>query len=101
MQAISASFERQTSRPASVAIWGTGGIGKTHIALEFAHRLGQSGDTTILWIASETTAEVSKSFNDAVKGLELEGYSASNTPDQNRQHTGEYLTQYDFASSHS
>ncbi|KAK0710559.1 hypothetical protein B0T21DRAFT_297995 [Apiosordaria backusii] len=96
LQAISAAFEEQTLRPASVAIWGTGGIGKTHIALEFAHRLWSSGEYTILWIASETTAEVAKSFNDAAKGLELEGYAASNTPDKNRylvlqwlQHTGD------------
>jgi len=95
LQAISAALEEQTSRPASVAIWGTGGIGKTHIALEFAHRLWSSGKETILWITSETPAEVAKSFNDAARGLELEGYSATNTPDQNRhlvlqwlQHTG-------------
>lgn len=49
-----------------------------------------------MWIASETTAEVARSFNDAAKGLKLEGYSATNTPDQNRhlvlqwlQRTGE------------
>ncbi|KAK0753794.1 hypothetical protein B0T18DRAFT_434388 [Schizothecium vesticola] len=84
LQDISAAFERQTSRPASVAVWGTAGIGKTQIALKFAHRLWSSGQETILWIASETTAEVARSFNDAAKGLKLEGYSATNPPDQNR-----------------
>ncbi|KAK1755394.1 P-loop containing nucleoside triphosphate hydrolase protein, partial [Echria macrotheca] len=82
---ISAAYKRQTSRPASVAVWGTPGIGKTQIALEFAHRLWSSGQETILWIASGTTAEVARSFNDAAKGLELEGYSATNTADQNRR----------------
>ncbi|KAK3295120.1 P-loop containing nucleoside triphosphate hydrolase protein [Chaetomium fimeti] len=101
LQAISVAFEGQTLRPASVAIWGTGGIGKTHIALEFAHRLWLSGEETILWISSETTAEVSKSFNDAAKALELEKYSAVNTPRRNRQlvfqwlqHTGEYKSNW-------
>lgn len=93
LQAISAAFEEQTSRPASVAIWGTGGIGKTHIALEFAHRLWSSGKEIILWIASDTPAKVAKSFNDAAKGLELEGYSATNTPDQNRYFMLQWLQQ--------
>ncbi|KAK5654766.1 hypothetical protein OQA88_6802 [Cercophora sp. LCS_1] len=84
LQEIPAAFEQQTSRPASVAVWGTAGIGKTQIALEFAHRLWSSGQETILWIASETTAEVTRSFNDAARGLELEGHSTTNTPDQNR-----------------
>jgi DNA replication protein DnaC len=106
LQDISAAFERQTSRPASVAVWGTAGIGKTQIALEFAHRLWSSGQETILWIASETTAEVARSFNDAAKGLNLDGYSATNTPDQNRhlvlqwlQRTGECSIQLFFSSS--
>ncbi|KAK4446016.1 P-loop containing nucleoside triphosphate hydrolase protein [Podospora aff. communis PSN243] len=95
LQDISAAFEEQTSRPASVAIWGTGGIGKTHIALEFAHSLWASGKETILWIASETAAEVAKSFNDAAKRLELEGYSATNTPDQNRHLVLQWLQHTD------
>jgi hypothetical protein len=96
---ISVAFEGQMSRPASVAVWGTAGIEKTQIALEFAHRLWSSGQETILWIASETKAEVDRSFSDAAKGLELEGYSATNTPDQNRQlvlqwlqHTGKFIS---------
>ncbi|KAK0642962.1 P-loop containing nucleoside triphosphate hydrolase protein [Cercophora newfieldiana] len=95
LEAISAAFEEQTSQPASVAIWGTGGIGKTHIALEFAHRLWSSGEETILWIASEKPAEVAKSFNDAAKELELEGYAPTNNPDQNRRLVLQWLQQTD------
>jgi hypothetical protein len=93
LQEISVAFEGQASRPASVAIWGIAGIGKTHISLEFAHRLWSSGEETILWISSETAAEVAKSFNDAAKALELEMYSATNTPDQNRHLVLQWLQQ--------
>ncbi|KAK7398137.1 hypothetical protein QQX98_012501 [Neonectria punicea] len=82
---ISHVLEQQASRVASVALWGTGGIGKTQIALEFAHRQWSAGVEVILWIASETIAEVSESFKNAARELQLEDYSESNTPGDNRR----------------
>lgn len=38
----------------------------------------------VLWIASETEAEIAKSFNEAASRLDLPGYLETNTPDQNR-----------------
>ena len=68
----------------SVAIWGTGGIGKTQIALEYAQQQWLAGTKVVLWIASETEAEIAKSFNDAASRLDPPGYLETNTPDQNR-----------------
>ena len=68
----------------SLALWGTGGIGKSQIALEYAHQEMQIGTQVILWIASETDEEISKSFADAANKLRPEGFSTQNTPDQNR-----------------
>lgn len=77
------SFDQQ-SKIRLAALWGSGGIGKSQIAIEFAHRRWESGTSVVLWIASETEAEVSNSFNDAARNLDLGGYSDSNTPDKNR-----------------
>ena len=49
----------------SVAIRGTGGIGKSQIALEYAQQKWLAGMKVVLWIVSETEAEIAKSFNDA------------------------------------
>jgi predicted ATP-dependent serine protease len=68
----------------ALAIWGTGGIGKTQIALEFAHKLWADGAEVVLWIASETSAEVARSFNEAARHLKLEESPESNTADKNR-----------------
>lgn len=78
------AFKNQSSRVASVALWGAGGIGKTQVALEFAHRELQSGTKVILWIDSETPTKVDKSFNDASKALGLVSEAATSTPGQNR-----------------
>jgi hypothetical protein len=42
----------------SVALWGTGGIGKSQITLEFASRQGTADIPIILWIPSERETEV-------------------------------------------
>ncbi|KAL9612957.1 MAG: hypothetical protein Q9167_002486 [Letrouitia subvulpina] len=68
----------------SVAMWGIGGIGKSQIALEFAHRRWLTGNNVILWISSETDAEIAKSFDYAAARLQLSSYQNTNTSDQNR-----------------
>jgi hypothetical protein len=75
----------------SVALWGTGGIGKTQIALEFASRQVAAGLPIVLWIACEKETEVANAFNKAAQKLQLPGVLPSNTPDRNRDLVLEYL----------
>jgi hypothetical protein len=79
------------SRIRSVALWGTGGIGKTQIALEFASRQDTAQVPIILWIPSEKETEVASAFNKAAQKLNLPGVLPSNTPDRNRDLVLEYL----------
>ncbi len=82
---IAVAFEHQPALSGirTVAVWGTGGVGKSQIALEYAHRQWDQGTRVLLWIAGETEAEVAKSFGEAAAKLELEGYSETNAPDRN------------------
>lgn len=86
LREIDHGFLNQSSSPniKTVAIWGTGGIGKSQIALEYAHQRWNSGTSVVLWICSETEGEVAKSIREAAKTLQLDGYSEKNTPDVNR-----------------
>ena len=68
----------------SVALWGTGGIGKTQIALEFAVQQVQKGLQVVIWISSETEGEILNSFIKAANALQPPGYSDAKTPDQKR-----------------
>ena len=51
-------------------IYGRRGIGKTHIALEYAYRNDKNFDA-IFWIQCETAAALRKSFTDMALGLRL------------------------------
>ncbi|KAI0867246.1 P-loop containing nucleoside triphosphate hydrolase protein [Hypoxylon argillaceum] len=86
LREIDRGFLNQSSSPniKTVAIWGTGGIGKSQIALEYAHQRWNSGTSVVLWICSETEGEVAKSIREAAETLQLDGYSEKNTPDVNR-----------------
>lgn len=75
----------------SVTLYGSGGIGKSQIALEYAHSEVRRGTPVVLWIGSETNAELSKSFTEAAKRLKLRDYSENNTPDQNKIDVLRYL----------
>jgi len=77
----------------SVALCGTGGIGKSQIALEFASRQKATDIPIILWISCEKDTEVASSFNKAAQKLNLPGVLASNTPDRNRDLVLEFLQQ--------
>ncbi|KAK3291921.1 P-loop containing nucleoside triphosphate hydrolase protein [Chaetomium fimeti] len=95
LQAIASAFERQATSISSVALWGAAGIGKTQIALEVAHKHWADGGRAILWIASETSAETTKSFYDAARELQLEGYS-KNAPATNRKLVLQWLQNTDI-----
>ncbi|RWA07908.1 hypothetical protein EKO27_g7190 [Xylaria grammica] len=86
LREINEAFQDQSSPPTirTVAIWGTGGIGKSQIALEYAHWRWNSGTSVVLWIYSETEGEVAKSFREAAEKLHVDGYSETNTADKNR-----------------
>ncbi|KUJ20454.1 uncharacterized protein LY89DRAFT_771365 [Mollisia scopiformis] len=83
------------SRIRSVALWGTGGIGKSQIALEFASRQDSVQLPVILWIPSEKETEIAGAFNKASQRLNLPGVLPSNTPDRNRDLVLEYLQRTD------
>lgn len=83
------------SRIRSVALWGTGGIGKSQIALEFASRQDSAEVPIILWIPSEKETEIASAFNKAAQKLNLPGVLPSNTPDRNRDLVLEYLQRTD------
>ncbi len=92
LEEITKSFEGQSSsKIRTVALWGTGGIGKSQVALEYAYERREGGTTVILWIASDTDAEVARSFREAAQNLRVEGYSITNTLDENRHYVLQWL----------
>lgn len=91
LRVVDEAFEAQSSRVGSVALWGTGGIGKTQLALEFAHRRWSQNTDVVLWISTETAADVAKSFNDAAKALDLDTDVERNTPDKNRDQVLQWI----------
>lgn len=80
-----------SSKVRSVALWGTVGIGKTQIALEYAFQQVSTGYQIVLWIACDKEAEIANSFNKAAQKLQLPGVLPSNTPNRNRDLVLEYL----------
>lgn len=56
--------------PPSLALYGLGGVGKSFIALKFAHGKAQSLDA-IFWIYSQTSTSIAQSFSDAAVRLGL------------------------------
>jgi hypothetical protein len=59
-------------RMQSYLIYGRRGIGKTHIALEYARRYRESYDA-IFWVQCETSASLRTSFAEIAVALELDG----------------------------
>lgn len=83
---IAQAFPAQSPSPVirTVAIWGTRGVGKSQIALEYAYRRWNTGTSVVLWISSETEGEFARSVRKAAETMRLEGYSENNTADENR-----------------
>lgn len=90
---IAKAFQDQSSGVRSLALWGTGAIGKTQVALEFAHRAWHGGTNDVLWIARETPAEAAKSFNDASKALGLDSEDAPSTPNNDNHFVLRWIQQ--------
>lgn len=68
----------------SIALWATAGIGKTQIALEYAHRQRAKGMKAIFWIETEHESEYMKAFTEIAHVLELPGATTSKGHDTNR-----------------
>lgn len=56
--------------PHSVTLQGIGGVGKTSIALQFAH-LSKASKDSVMWIQSETQIALAQSFTQAARELHL------------------------------
>lgn len=54
----------------AIALYGLGGVGKSHIALKYAHSKVKELDA-ILWVYSETATALAQSFTDIAIRLEL------------------------------
>jgi hypothetical protein len=83
--------DNQGSDIRSIALWGTGGIGKSQIALEYAHSQVSADVPIVLWVACEKEAEIYKSFDQAAANLNLTGYSTNNPPDHARKLVLQFL----------
>ena len=58
------------------ALWGTGGIGKTQLALAYAYERKEDGKVpAILWVNSETQLDIYQSFLEIASMLDLDGAS--------------------------
>lgn len=71
---IDAHFHNPNATPGlrSLALYGLGGVGKSHVALKYAHSKSQELDA-ILWVYSETAAALEQSFTDISIRLKLPG----------------------------
>ncbi|XXH00199.1 Protein ssh4 [Hypoxylon texense] len=54
----------------SIALFGMGGVGKTQLALQYAHQSVGIYDV-ILWIAADSVITIGQSFREAAQGLQL------------------------------
>lgn len=69
----------QLSGNQAFALQGLGGIGKTHVALEYAYRYGVDY-CAVFWVGAETNESIVSSFLDIAELLQLPGHK-----DHNRQ----------------
>lgn len=85
----------------SVALWGTAGIGKSQVALEYANMQMEAGCQVIIWIPSETEPEITSALMEAAKQLKPPGFEENMTPERTRflmwdwlQRTGQSVCRY-------
>ncbi|KAK4451328.1 kinesin light chain [Podospora aff. communis PSN243] len=66
---------RRCSEPASrVALVGLGGVGKSQLGIEFAHRIAEAQpDTWVFWVHAGTQARVEESFRTIADAVKLPG----------------------------
>src|SRR3954464_13482433 len=76
-QALAASGRSALTQPASVH--GLGGVGKTLLAVEFAHRHASAYDA-VFWLAAENPTTLAPAFAELAREL---GLPEADEPDQN------------------
>ncbi|KAL7817991.1 hypothetical protein V8C44DRAFT_347549 [Trichoderma aethiopicum] len=54
--------QRCSAQPSPIALVGEAGIGKTHLAIELAHRIVLSADASISWIQANTQSSIEEGF---------------------------------------
>jgi hypothetical protein len=71
---IDAHFHNPNATPRlrSLALYGLGGVGKSHVAMKYANSKSQALDA-ILWVYSETAIALEQSFTDISLRLKLPG----------------------------
>jgi len=68
----------------SVALYGMGGVGKTHVAMKYAEKRHTRREATaVLWIEAESDMELKQSFTKIAKALKLPG-TVPHSHDDNR-----------------
>lgn len=56
--------QRCSSPPSRIVLVGLGGIGKSHLAIELAHRIVLSADTSVFWIRGDTLSSIEDGLED-------------------------------------
>lgn len=85
----------------SVVIWGIAGIGKTQIALEYAHRAFQAGVQAVLWVNCETGLSISANFAARARLLQLKDAQLEDNSDLNRILVLKWLLRQSKTHAHS
>lgn len=68
----------------SVALWGTGGIGKSQVALEYANLQIQANCQLVLWLPAQTETDMSRALVQAASQVHPSGYEEGMSADRMR-----------------
>lgn len=84
----------------SVALWGTGGIGKSQVALEYANMQIQAKCRLVLWLPAQSETEMSRALVQAANNVRPPGFEEGMSAERTRfmmwnwlQTTGECIHQ--------
>ena len=68
----------------SVALWGTGGIGKSQVALEYANLQIQGKSQLVIWLPSQTETDMSRALVQAASQVRPPGYEEGMSAERTR-----------------
>ena len=87
LQLLHEKLDHSPSKPEfrSFALYGLAGIGKTSVALMYAHERISAGIPAVLWVNAETSVDIDKSITEiAANTLKLDGAEENGDAKQNR-----------------